>query len=710
MPEAPDLEVIKDLLYQRVRDLVVEQARVLKPLELRAMTPTDFTQDVVGRSFMDFSRRGKFLIMKLSAERMLLVNPMLTGAIQLCAPSTRLVKKTSFVLSLSDGNELRYLDETQMGMAYYIASSQLGEVPRLGEQGPDVLDQYPDFPGFKQGLRRFQGEIKGVLTRGQFLAGIGNAYADEVLFEASIFPYEKRAALSDEELADALIEQAGVERVDLSSIEPDEEAAALLSEAVARELKAVPIRVRDDGTREFVVSHPDSETRQRLEKMTGGGVHLLADRPDRVRLLLNSVYRVLGSVPQFVERFEAADAIRTAAEAVPEGAGGEDVPVIQVVNLLITQALRDRASDIHIEPQSTHVRLRYRVDGAMHDILELPASMALALVSRLKIMADLSIVERRRPQDGQIAMMVEGHDLNIRIAIAPTIFGEKVVLRLLDKSRPLFRYTELGMSDETAAHYIELVHSPFGMVVCSGPTGSGKTTTLYATLLALNNPELNITTIEDPVEYVMPGITQIQINPTTDVTFATGLRSILRQDPDIILVGEIRDTETARIAVRSALTGHLVLSSIHATDAASSVQRFLDMGIEPFLLASSLAAVVAQRLVRRICTYCKVPYAPTAEDLAFYDSAGGAEKTVFMHGGGCTFCSHTGYLERIGVYELLELTEDIRAMVVAGVGRDAIRNQAINQHGMRTLRQEGLRLVSEDVTTISEVVRQIWTM
>ncbi|MCH8899213.1 MAG: type II/IV secretion system protein [Acidobacteria bacterium] len=516
--------------------------------------------------------------------------------------------------------------------------------------------------------------------------------------------------LSDEELADALIEQAGVERVDLSSIEPDEEAAALLSEAVARELNAVPIRVRDDGTREFVVSHPDSETRQRLEKMTGGGVHLLADRPDRVRLLLNSVYRVLGSVPQFVERFEAADAIRTAAEAVPEGAGGEDVPVIQVVNLLITQALRDRASDIHIEPQSTHVRLRYRVDGAMHDILELPASMALALVSRLKIMADLSIVERRRPQDGQIAMMVEGHDLNIRIAIAPTIFGEKVVLRLLDKSRPLFRYTELGMSDETAAHYIELVHSPFGMVVCSGPTGSGKTTTLYATLLALNNPELNITTIEDPVEYVMPGITQIQINPTTDVTFATGLRSILRQDPDIILVGEIRDTETARIAVRSALTGHLVLSSIHATDAASSVQRFLDMGIEPFLLASSLAAVVAQRLVRRICTYCKVPYAPTAEDLAFYDSAGGAEKTVFMHGGGCTFCSHTGYLERIGVYELLELTEDIRAMVVAGVGRDAIRNQAINQHGMRTLRQEGLRLVSEDVTTISEVVRQIWTM
>jgi type IV pilus assembly protein PilB len=336
--------------------------------------------------------------------------------------------------------------------------------------------------------------------------------------------------------------------------------------------------------------------------------------------------------------------------------------------------------------------------------------MSPALVSRLKIMSGLNIVERRRPQDGQISMMVDDHDVNVRIATAPTIFGEKVVLRILDKSRPLFRYTELGMSEDTAQRYIETIHSPFGMVVASGPTGSGKTTTLYATLLALNNPELNITTIEDPIEYVIPEINQIQINPPADLTFVTGLRSILRQDPDIILVGEIRDSDTAHIAVRSALTGHLVLSSIHATDSASSVQRFVDMGIEPFLLSASLAAVISQRLVRRVCTYCKMEYSPSDQELAFYKEHGGPKNAEFAYGPGCTFCARTGYLERIGVYELLALTDDIRALVIAGAGRDEIRDHAIEHHGMRTLRAEGLRLVADGVTTISEIIRHIWTM
>ncbi|MFZ0493592.1 MAG: ATPase, T2SS/T4P/T4SS family [Acidimicrobiia bacterium] len=515
--------------------------------------------------------------------------------------------------------------------------------------------------------------------------------------------------LTPDELTEILAEQSGVELVDLRNVEPDKAAVARIPESAARELDAVPIRVRDDGSLEVVVSYPDAETRRRLEQLAGSSVHLLADIPERVGLLLDSIYRALGNVPQFVERFEAADAIRHAVEAVPEGAGVEDAPVIQVVNLLITQALRDRASDIHIEPLDTHVRLRYRIDGVLHDVLELPASMALALVSRLKIMSGLNIVERRRPQDGQMSLIVEGHDLNIRIAIAATIFGEKVVLRLLDKSRPLFHYTELGMSEDTAKRYVEIVHSPFGMVACAGPTGSGKTTTLYATLLALNDPGLNITTIEDPIEYVLPAINQIQINPSADVTFVTGLRSILRQDPDVILVGEIRDADTAHIAVRSALTGHLVLSSIHATDAASAVQRFVDMGIEPFLLTSSLAAVMAQRLVRRVCMHCKTQYAPNPEELAFYRKAGGPDDADFVFGAGCTFCAHTGYLERIGVYELLELTDDIRAMVIAGAGRDKIRERAI-EHGMRTLREEGLQLVTDGVTTISEIVRHIWTM
>ncbi len=547
---------------------------------------------------------------------------------------------------------------------------------------------------------------RGTIQRDQLIEAILRQNGDgtklgSILVEAR--------ALAEDELTEVLAGQAGVEFVDLRDVTPDEEATARIPEVLARELNAVPIRIRDDGSLEVVVSHPDQETLQRLEEQHGGSVHLLADYPERVRLLLDSTYHALEGVSQFVQRFEAADAIRHAVETVPEGAGVEDAPVIQVVNLLITQALRDRASDIHIEPVDTHVRLRFRIDGVLHDILELPASMALALVSRLKILSNLNIVERRRPQDGQVSMMVEGHDLNIRVAIAPTMFGEKVVLRLLDKSRPLFHYTELGMSEETAKRYVKLINSPFGMVACSGPTGSGKTTTLYATLLALSNPGLNITTIEDPIEYVLPEINQIQINPSADLTFVTGLRSILRQDPDVILVGEIRDADTARIAVRSALTGHLVLSSIHATDAVSAVQRFVDMGIEPFLLSSSLTAVMAQRLVRRVCVHCKIEYSPGPEELGFYEDAGGPQKTHFVDGAGCALCAHTGYLGRIGVYELLTLTDDIKAMVIAGAGRDEIRAQAI-EDGMLTLRHEGLQLVAKGITTISEIVRHIWTM
>lgn len=517
-------------------------------------------------------------------------------------------------------------------------------------------------------------------------------------------------AISAEELTELLAEQSGTEMVDLRGIDPERDAITRLPEKFARELDAVPIRVRDDGVLEVVVAHPDAQTVRRLERLMDGKVHVLADVPERVGLLIDSLYRALRTVPEFVERFESADAIRRAVEAVPEGAGVSDAPVVQVVNLLITQALRDRASDIHIEPTDSHLRLRFRIDGALHDMIELPLSMSRALVSRLKIMSSLNIVERRRPQDGQFSMEIEEHDLNVRVAIAPTLFGEKVVLRLLDKSRPLFRYTELGMSEETSKRYVDLIHSPFGMVACAGPTGSGKTTTLYATLLALSNPELNVTTIEDPIEYVMPDVTQIQINPGADLTFVNGLRSILRQDPDVILVGEIRDTETAAIAVRSALTGHLVLSSIHATDAASAVQRFVDMGIESYLLASSLSAVMAQRLVRRVCPHCREAYTPNGQEMSFYRSSGGPEDPEFVRGTGCTFCAHTGYLERIGVYELLELTDDLKAMVIDNAGRDAIRERAIEAHGMRTLREEGLRLAAEGITTVSEVVRHIWTM
>jgi type IV pilus assembly protein PilB len=387
----------------------------------------------------------------------------------------------------------------------------------------------------------------------------------------------------------------------------------------------------------------------------------------------------------------------------------DNAPVVQVVSRILTEAVRDRASDIHIEPQDKAVRVRFRVDGALHDTTSLPSSMAQALVSRIKIMAGMNIVERRRAQDGQFEASVDGRPLDVRVATTATIWGEKAVLRILDKSRSLLDLKGLGMSVETREEFSKLIRTPFGMVLCAGPTGSGKTTTLYAGLTEINDPARNITTIEDPVEYVYPSINQIQINEAAEVTFAGGLRAILRQDPDVILVGEIRDVETARIAVQSALTGHLVLSSVHAIDAAAALHRFLDMGIESFLIASSVIGVVAQRLVRRTCVHCTEPYEPTADERAIYDEWGGKPKTDFMHGAGCNFCSQTGYVDRVGVYELLRVSDGLRRLIVEDASLDAMRAAAVEE-GMRTLRDEAMRLIEDDVTTIGEVVRNIYTV
>jgi type IV pilus assembly protein PilB len=415
-------------------------------------------------------------------------------------------------------------------------------------------------------------------------------------------------------------------------------------------------------------------------------------------------------VGRLVQAFEA-----TVTRASPADVDPSDLtalaPVVKVVNLVVTQALRDRASDVHLEPQDNEIRVRYRVDGALHDALTLPASIGPALISRLKIMANMNIVERRRPQDGQFTIAVDGRNVDVRIATVATIWGEKCVLRLLDKSRSLFRLGDLGMPADTHESFSRAARSPFGMVVCAGPTGSGKTTTLYATLAEINEPHRNIMTIEDPVEYVFPNINQIQTNDASGMSFATGLKSILRQDPDVILVGECRDVETARIAVQSALTGHLVLSTLHATDSVAALHRLLDMGIESFLVASSMLAVVGQRLVRHICDNCKVEYAPTPEELAFYLEAGGAdlERRRFFHGAGCNFCAGTGYQGRIGVYELLHITPEIKRLVVGWATQEELRRLAVAQ-GMRTLQQEAIALVDRDVTTLAEVIRTIYTL
>ena len=516
-------------------------------------------------------------------------------------------------------------------------------------------------------------------------------------------------ALAERDLAWALAEQFALELVDLGRETPDPDAVASLSESTARGETAIPLRLQGD---DLVVAVADvsSDVLERLVAATRRHVVLAVASEADICRAIDTSYKALAGVDQHIKAFEAAatETIRRAGPALTTENLTDDAPVVQVVNLIITQGLRDRASDIHIEPQDDGVRVRFRIDGALHDVLLLPAEIGPALVSRIKIMAGMNIVERRRAQDGQIATDVDGRALDIRVASTATIRGEKVVMRLLDKSRPLFKAHDLGMPVDTHELFAQMVQSPYGMVVCAGPTGSGKTTTLYATLAEINSAERNIMTIEDPVEYVFPSINQIQINEQAGVTFADGLRSILRQDPDVILVGEIRDVETARIAVQSALTGHFVLSSIHATDSVLALHRFLDMGIESFLIASSVRAVVGQRLVRRICASCKEEYALSDDEKTFYEElSDGGTKERFFHGAGCNFCAGTGYRDRIGIYEMLRVTPELKRLVVGWATQDELRRMAVSQ-GMRTLKDEAMALVEADITTVSEVVRTIY--
>ncbi|MDQ1486601.1 MAG: type pilus assembly protein PilB [Actinomycetota bacterium] len=519
-------------------------------------------------------------------------------------------------------------------------------------------------------------------------------------------------ALDERDLADALGEHFGLPVVDLRHTPADEAAIGKLAESTARSLSALPLRL-DDGVLEIAVADPNDDLAAELARAAGMPVRLVVSAATDIKRAIDQRYRALAAIGLHIDAFEATGVLNrrpeTAAAALAS-TSTESAPVVQVVNLLITQALRDRASDVHVEPMGDTVRVRFRIDGVLHDVVALPAAMGHGVVSRIKVLAGMNIVERRRPQDGQIAMNIDGRAIDIRVASTGTIAGEKVVMRILDKTKPLFRLAELGMTESVAAVYGGLVRSPFGMVICAGPTGCGKTTSLYATLTELNSAERNIMTIEDPVEYVFPSINQIQINDQAGIDFASGLRSILRQDPDVILVGEIRDAETAHIAVQSALTGHFVLSSLHATDASAALLRVLDMNIEPFVVASSVIAVLSQRLVRRICGQCREPYSPTPAELEFFRDAGGVQPVDgFWHGAGCTFCAQTGYQDRIGVYELLQLSPEMKTLVTTKPTYERIRALA-QADGMRTLREEAVRLVAEGVTTVSEVLRSIYML
>ena len=510
-------------------------------------------------------------------------------------------------------------------------------------------------------------------------------------------------------LADALAAVLGLEVLNLRRENVDPAALAMLTESVARTQLAIPVRFEGNYL-QIAVAEPSEDVRALLAKASGRDVQLMLAPMSDVIWAIDSNYRAIGSVGKLVEAFEAVEGSRKKTETSNETeVVADDAPVVQVVDRIITQAMRDRASDVHIEASEDCVRVRFRIDGALKEILQLPVSIGPGLVSRIKIMANMNIVERRRPQDGQLTINIDGKEVDVRVATVATIMGENCVMRILDKTRSLFHLNDLGMPSDTHSAYSKLVRSPFGMVLCAGPTGSGKTTTLYATLSEVSNPTLNVMTIEDPVEYIFPSINQIQTNEQAGLNFATGLKSILRQDPDVILVGEIRDVETTRVAVQSALTGHFVISSMHATDSVSALHRFLDMGIESFLVASSVLAVVGQRLLRRICPSCKTTYELTDEERAFYDESGGPAKEIFYIGTGCNFCSGTGFKDRIGIYELLIMTPEIKRLIVGWATQEELRTLAVKQ-GMRTLRQEAIALVAQDITSVAEVIRSVYTL
>ena len=384
-----------------------------------------------------------------------------------------------------------------------------------------------------------------------------------------------------------------------------------------------------------------------------------------------------------------------------------EAPVIKLVNLMITEALKERASDIHIEPSEDGVTVRYRIDGVLYNVLSPPKRYQQAIVSRIKIMANLNIAENRLPQDGRIRIKFGANDVDIRVSIVPSVVGERVVMRLLVKDEKRFSINHLGMRDELLKEFKDLLKIPHGIIIVSGPTGSGKTTTLYAAIKEINSTEKNIITIEDPVEYRIKGISQIQVNPKIDLTFANGLRSILRQDPEVIMVGEIRDRETAEIAVQAAMTGHLVLSTVHTNDAASGIVRLLDMGIEPYLIASTVNAFLSQRLVRVLCEYCKKPIY-LDKDILIHEGINPElfkERQVYK-AIGCSKCQNTGYHGRIGIFEMIKVDESIRKMIVSRKDASYIRDACV-RNGMKTMLDDGIEKVLEGITTIDEVLRVI---
>ncbi len=513
--------------------------------------------------------------------------------------------------------------------------------------------------------------------------------------------------VSEQAICRALAAQLGLPFVDLTQMLPEEEAMLLLPEDVASRFQVIPLSLSDHTLTVGMVDPLDVLALDDIRRLVRLEIAPAVITHEDFLRTLNRYPALDESVEAVVREIKG----RTRDEELaPERLRElvDEAPVVRLVNMMLLQAIRQRASDVHLEPQEHQVRVRYRIDGTLYKAMAVPRDIQAAVLSRIKIMADMDIAERRRSQDGRIAFEVDGRDYDVRVNSIPTVFGEKIVLRILDKSSALVGIDKIGLLPEDRRALELMMAKPYGIILLTGPTGSGKTTTLYSMLSALNSTERNIITIEDPVEYQLPGVNQVQVNVKAGVTFASSLRAFLRQDPDIMMVGEVRDEEAARITIHAALTGHLVLSTLHTNDAPGAVARLVDMGIEPFLVASSVVGVIAQRLARILCDRCRQPYAPPADVLGRFglDPARQASAT-FYRPSGCDFCGGIGYRGRTGIYEIMLVDGELRELMMKNPSAPVIRDAAVRR-GMRTLARNGFEKVLLGVTTLEEVLRAVY--
>ena len=517
-----------------------------------------------------------------------------------------------------------------------------------------------------------------------------------------------RGVITPVQLAHARATQAGVPFLELVDYPVDRTAVAVVSGAICRRHNVLPIGFIDDALILAMADPGDVFAIDDVRAAARMPIEVVVAEPIDLAAAIDRHIRADDELNDLTNTIEEETAPDEGASASVEDMGDDEAPIVRFVNLIVSQAIQDRASDIHIEPGEHSLRVRYRIDGVLHEMQNAPKAVQNGVISRLKIMSDIDIAERRKPQDGRMSVVHGGRQIDLRVATLPTVWGEKVVMRILDNTNTSLTLRDLNLLGRNLETFQTAYSKPYGMILVTGPTGSGKSTTLYTTLNAVSRPEVNVITVEDPVEYRMQGINQVQVNPKAGLTFASALRSILRSDPDVVLLGEIRDHETAQIAIEASLTGHLVLSTLHTNDAPSAVTRLTEMDIEPFLVGSALDCVVAQRLARRLCERCKAPVMYEADHLRSlrFSVPDNGEMPAVFGPVGCTACSNTGYRGRLAVHEVMAVTEEIERLTVARASSAEIA-RAAREQGMLTLREDGWEKVKLGLTSVDEIIRVV---